>query len=73
MSFEYCRQRAMECRERTSRENGVRCWYGPRASGSNWLNWRSASKKPPSRADRITPSGELIKFITAGFDPEAAA
>jgi hypothetical protein len=71
MSFEYCRQRAMECRERTSRENFVRCWYGPPASGSNWLNWRSASKRSPSRA--VTASGEVIKFTTAGFDPEAAA
>jgi hypothetical protein len=73
MSFKYCRQGAMDCRERTSRENGIRCLYGPPASRPNWLNWRGASTRPPSRADAITPSGETIKFIAPGFNPEAAA
>jgi hypothetical protein len=73
MSFEYRRQRATECRERASRENGARWWYGLSASGPNWLNWRSASTRPPSDADTITPSGQTIKFIAPGFKPEAAA
>jgi hypothetical protein len=63
MSFEHCRQTAMECRERTSRENGIRFWYGLPTTGSN----------SPSRADTITPSGENIKLIAPGFNPVAAA
>jgi hypothetical protein len=73
MSFEYCRQRAIECRERTSRENDVTCWHGLPARRPNWLNWRSATTRPPSRADTITSSGEIIKFIASGLNPEAAA
>lgn len=73
MSFKYCRQMAMECSERTSRKNGVKCGDGLPAGGSNWRNWRSASTRPPSRADTITPSGETVKFVAPGFNPEAAA
>lgn len=73
MSFEYFCKWARECRDRGLREKGVRCWYGLSASGSNCLNGWSASKRPPSRADTYTPSGEVIVFITPGFNLEAAA
>jgi hypothetical protein len=73
MSFEYCRQGAMECRERTSRESDIRCWHGLPDRLPDWLNWRSATTRPPSGADTITSSGEIIKFIAPGLNPEAAA
>jgi hypothetical protein len=72
MSFEYSRQRATECRERTSREDGVRCCHGLLASRPSCLNWWSASTSPPSRAETITSSGEPIRSISPGFSPEAA-
>jgi hypothetical protein len=68
MNLEYCHQGAMECRERTSRENAVRC-----GSASNRLDRRSVSNRPLKRSDTVTPSCEAIKFITPDFNREAAA
>jgi hypothetical protein len=58
MSFEYCRQSAMQRRESTSRENAVGCRHAPPASRSNWLSWRGAATGRPNHADTITPSGD---------------
>jgi hypothetical protein len=73
MSFEYFRKEGRKCRDHTSQEKAGRCWFGLSANESNWLNGWGASKRPLSRVDTITLSGEVITFITPGFNPEAAA
>jgi hypothetical protein len=63
MSFEYCRS--------ASAAN----WAHRRAAHASILRRslvRYASTRPPSWADTMTSSGGTIKFITPGFNPEAA-
>jgi hypothetical protein len=73
MKFEYCRRRAMYCRERVAQKSDLRRRHARRASVSTLLRGSSGAQRPPSRVDALAPSGEAIKYMSAAFTPEAMA